>query len=193
MHRFTQSVVSAVALLLSTASCSDRVTSGRDRIAQIAIIPELSLSEQSVFRSLSSFALAVDNVHIVMVRPATATVLVDTTVQFSVTSNQIAISIAVQLDASEETLSAAIELKSGTTALFSGSQSVTARAGQTTNQNAPVTLTYVGPGSTATKLTITPRLAATFVGGTTPLLATATDAQGAVVKDLPVSWATSTT
>src|SRR4051812_32542020 len=121
MHRFTLRVVSAVALVLSGASCSDRVTSGSDRVARIAIIPELSAADQGIFRSLSSFALAIDNVHIVIFRPATETALVDTTVQFPVTSSQIAISIPVRLDATEETLSAFIELRSATIVLFSGS------------------------------------------------------------------------
>ena len=190
MRRFTLRVISVVALVSSAASCTDGVTSGHDRIAKVAIVPELSLANQSIFRSLSSFALGVDNVHIVMFRPSTETALVDTIVPFPVTSSQIAISIAVQLDAAEETLSAFIELRSATTVLFSGSQSVTARVGQTTTQSEPVVLSYVGPGSTATKVTITPRAPSTFAGGTVPLVATASDAQGAVVADFPITWST---
>ena len=190
MHRKAIRITSAVALLLSAASCSEQLVAGRGRVANLAIVPEMSLTDQSIYRSLAAFALNVDNVHVMIFRPATEEILADTVVQFSVTSSQIAIQVSVQLAAAEETLSALIALRGGTTTLFSGSQTVTARVGQTTGDGRPVSLTYVGPGSTATLLRITPRTASTFVGGQTPLVAMATDVQGLVIQDYPFAWST---
>ena len=193
MHRVTTRIASAVALLASVTACSEQITSERARIANVAIVPELSVADQAIFRSLSTFALNVDNVHVMLFRPTTETTLSDTVVQFSVTSNQIAIQLSVHLDSAQENLSAFIELRGGPTVLFSGSETVTARVGQATGTGKPVTLSYVGPGSTASLLRIAPRAPTTFVGGTTRVVATATDVQGLPVSLYPFTWSSSNT
>lgn len=193
MRRIITRIASAIALSLSVASCSEQITSGHGRIANVAIVPQMSLADQEIFGSLNTFALNVDNVHVTLFQSATETMLADTVVQFSVTASQIAIQVAVHLDSAQENLSASIQLRGGPTVLFAGSEIVTARVGQSTGTGKPVSLTYVGPGSTATLLRIAPRSAATFVGGQTPLVATATDVQGLPLPTYPFSWSSSNT
>ena len=193
MQRIITRIASAIVLSVSVASCSEQITSGHGRIANVAIVPQMSVADQEIFRSLSTFALNVDNVHVMLFQSATETTLADTVVQFSVTATQIAIQVAVHLDSAQENLSASIQLRAGPTVLFAGSEIVTARVGQSTGTGKPVSLTYVGPGSTATLLRIAPRSAATFVGGQTRLVATATDVQGLPLPTYPFSWSSSNT
>jgi len=186
MHRWAQSIASAIALTLSVTSCSDQLTPRADRAARVAIVPEMSVADQSIFRSLSSGGLDVDNVHVMLFRPNSEATLVDTVVPFPVTASQVSVQLAVQLDEPEEQLSASVDLRAQTTTLFTGSQTVVARVGQTSDAK-PVSLTYVGPGASARLLHITPRTTATYVGGRTTLIATATDLAGAIVP-LPIGW-----
>jgi Big-like domain-containing protein len=188
MHRSITRVARAVTLALGAISCSDRMTSAHDRLARLAIVPQLSTNDRAIVQSLSAFALDIDNVHVAVFRPNADAMVVDTVVAFPSAASEISIQIPIELQQPEEQLSAAIELRAGTTTLFSGTQTVVARVGQTSGTKA-VSLTYVGPGATARLVRIAPRTPATYVGGTYPLLATATDLQGVIVESYPISWA----
>src|SRR5439155_1209553 len=78
------------------------------------------------------------------------------TVFFDPDSSQIRLAADVVLRATVETLTVHLELRGGGFALFSGTRALEVRAGRPgAPQQIPVT--YTGPGSTVTALTLTPR------------------------------------
>ncbi len=141
-------------------------------------------------QTLHAAALDVDNVHIVLKRQD-GTVALDTIVVFPAGVDEVTLQATVTLRAATEQFSAAIQLRSGATVLFEGTQTVDAKAGVATTQPIPVTTHYTGPGATATKVTINPRTVPLGSGATAQLTAIVTDAAGAAIAGVPATWTSS--
>jgi len=177
------------AVLVFAAACADSSSAPARYAARIAIAPSFSATDAAAFRALSSLDVTVDNVEVVVRRTSQESApLVDTTVAFPVTASQISIEVSVPLDRQEERVDAMVALRAGDLVLFQGTQTYTARVGATATSDGPLAVTYVGPGSETTKLTLGTKSLGTHVGGKVPLVATATDANGAVVNTVPLSW-----
>lgn len=180
------------------ASCADSSSAPQRRLASIALTPRFSAADAAIFRSLGAFDLTVDNVEVVIARSGSeggpeGELLADTVVAFPITASQISIEVSVQLQAKEELLEAVVILRAGNIDMFSGSQSIAAKVGETATSDGPISVTYVGPGFQTTQLAVTAPTTGTHVGGKVPFLALAKDGQGLPVPDVPVSWRSTNT
>jgi len=173
-----------LAAAIVSLSCSD-VTQRGAGLARIAFEPTFSAKDADIFRALRSFNLGVTTLHITLRRPNTTEIVADTTITVPEDATEIPILVDVTINGSEELFIASLEMFSGEVLIFSGSVNVVARAGADPSAVRPqLQLVWVGPGSTATRVVITPRdrnLGA--LGGTLALTAQAFDALGNVVND----------
>lgn len=196
--RFASRVVSTLLVAVGVVTCSEAPTNVRRGAVSLALAPQFSPQAAAIYRSLAAFAVTLDNVHIVVrgapVGDALGPVLKDTLVAFPATADQIAIELELQITGNEETVVATVDLQSGSTVYFEGTQELVARVSDTVAQGEPVAMSYVGPGASATSLTISPIISTQPVT-IAPLSSTAfnvqaLDQQERVVNGLPVTWRT---
>ena len=177
--------LAAVGLALALATCA-REAAGPPRRAAFSVSPVLPAG-----LSLAAFNLTVDNVRLIVVRPPADTV-VDQTFAFPANQSTLSISADVPLEQSPETFQVTIQLLSGTTLLFAGTQSLAVTEGTSTTP-AQIPVTYNGPGQNIATLTIGPLDSVLTQGGTLQFRLTAKDAQGVDVPTFYASWTTSDT
>src|SRR5213592_2889259 len=175
------------ALPLLVATCrDDPVGPGRGGAAYLAIQPVVSATVD-----LAAFGLTADTIRLVVIRRPADT-LRALTVFFDPDSSQIRLAADVVLRATVETLTVHLELRGGGFALFSGTRALEVRAGRPgAPQQIPVT--YTGPGSTVTALTLTPRDTVLTFGDAFRFRVSARDASGAPVTPFYVAWSSSDT
>jgi hypothetical protein len=165
-------------------SCSDSLTRGRG-LARVAVQPRFSEHDAAIFRSLRTFSLGVTTLHVVLRRPNSADVVVEKTVTVADDASEVVVELDVSLVGTEELFVASLEMFSGSVLIFSGSINVLAKAGaDPTTARPQLLLVWVGPGSQATRVEISPRdrnLAA--VNGRLVLSAQAFDAANNPVAD----------
>ncbi|HEY2854724.1 MAG TPA: hypothetical protein VGJ18_17840 [Gemmatimonadaceae bacterium] len=153
---------SALLLAVGIAACSESPAGIHRGTVSLAFAPQFSAAAATIYKSLSAFAVTIDNVHVVVRAAPTGdvagAVLKDTTVAFPATADQVTIDIEVELQSSQQSVVATVDLQQGTTAYFEGTQQFVASQGQTTTSPQPVVLSYVGPGANATSLLITPTI-----------------------------------
>lgn len=133
------------------------------------------------------FGLSVDRARILLIR-STSEPVTDTTVFFPAELNQLQVRLRVPLLSRREVMTALIELRSGTSLLFAGSQVLTVSEGETLAPLVP--MQYVGPGSGITAVRITPRDTA-LKPGDKLTFEVAAEQSGAPVGQFYVSWSTS--
>jgi YVTN family beta-propeller protein len=180
--------LAALALVLSVVTCRDALGprgtgAGQGHVAFAPILP----SEVA----LASFGLAIDQVRIIVVRPAADT-LADTTVALPPDSSSLDLDIHVSLLSSPETLSVSIIALSGTTPLFQGTSNVevTSGSGTPTPTEIPVD-TYVGPGAGVDSIVVLPAAPFIYVNDSLRFQVQAFDSSGAPLTQFYVSWSTS--
>jgi hypothetical protein len=185
--------VRAVILATTTAlaaaasvSCSDLLFGGTGGLAQVVIAPRFSERDAAIYSSLKEFNLGVQTLRVVLRRPNTADTLADTTVTIAEGQDSVMIQLQVVLEQSEELLIATMEMRSGSVLVFEGTTNVIARLGAGGVSQAPPVLVpvWVGPGSEATRIRISPRDASIPKTGSITFSATAFDASDAVVSDV---------
>jgi hypothetical protein len=172
------SAVCALAIL----TCA-RETAGPGARGMLAVGPTFPQT-----LSLAAFNLTIDNVRLIVVRPP-ADVVFDKTFAFAAQDTSVQLSADVPLEQSPETFQVTIEMLSGATLLFSGTQDVEVSADQG-SPPAQIPVTYSGPGQNVATLTITPLDSVLSFGGEVTFQATARDGQGAIVPNFYVAWAT---
>lgn len=196
--RLASRVVSTLLVAVGVATCSESPTNVRPGAVSLALVPRFSPAAQAIYRSLAAFAVTLDNVHIVVrgapVGDELGAVLKDTLVAFPATADEIAIELELQITGSEQRVVATVDLQSGSTVYFEGTQELVARVGDTITSAEPVAMSYVGPGATATSMTIFPILSSQPVT-LAPLSSAAFTIQAQdqlehVVTGLPVTWRT---
>ncbi len=167
------------ALLLVTCSTDTPLGPGHQGIGSLRVVP--------TFNAFARVApLTLDNVRIIVVRPPADT-LVNTDSAFRATSSQLQLNIPVFLQALTEDLQVTLELYSGTVLLFRGTTTVQVSQGVRTPP-ASIPVTYQGPGSQVTTLTIAPRDTTLSFGAKVPFTVDATDANATPVSQYYVSW-----
>ena len=196
--RLASRVVSTLLVAVGVVTCSESPTNVQRGAVSLALAPRFSPEAAAIYRSLAAFAVTLDNVHIVVrgapVGDVPGAVLKDTLVAFPATADQIAIELELQITGSEQTVVATVDLQSGSTIYFEGTQELVARVGDTVTQGEPVAMSYVGPGASATSLTIYPTISTQPV--TLAPLSSMTfnvrvlDQHEQVVTGLPVTWRT---
>ena len=196
--RLASRVVSTLLVAVGVVTCSEPPTNVHRGAAPLALVPQFSAQAQAIYRSLAAFAVTLDNVHIVVrgapVGDALGPVLKDTLVAFPATADQIAIELELQITGREQTVVATVDLQSGSTIYFEGTQELVARVSDTVTQGEPIAMSYVGPGAAATSMTIAPFIPSQPVT-LAPLSAVTFQAQAQdqlehVVNGLPVTWRT---
>ncbi|HKC38971.1 MAG TPA: hypothetical protein VKC15_05470, partial [Gemmatimonadales bacterium] len=180
--------LAALALALSVATCRDALGprgtgAGQGQVVFAPILPSEA--------ALASFGLAIDQVRIIVVRPATDT-LADTTVALPPDSSGIDLDIHVALLSSPETLSVSIIALAGTQPLFTGTSNVEVTSGSGTPP-APADIpvdTYVGPGAGVDSIVVLPAAPFIYVNDSLRFQVQAFQA-GVPVTQFYVAWSTS--
>ena len=166
--RWTRALA-VVACVLASWTC-DQETAGPGRRASLAVAVLLPPTD------LAAFNLAIDNARLIVVRPPADTVF-DKVFSFPANQSSLPVSADVPLEQSPATFQVTIQLLSGATVLFEGTQDVTLTAGETSTP-APIPVTYSGPGQNVATLTIDPADSALSFGGSLTFRPTARDGQG---------------
>ena len=196
--RLASRVVSTLLVAVGVVTCSESPTNVRRGAVSLALAPRFSPQAAAIYRSLAAFAITLDNVHIVVrgapVGDVAGAVLKDTLVAFPASADQIAIELELQITGNEQTVVATVDLQSGSTVYFEGTQELVARVGDTVTQGEPVAMSYVGPGASATSLTIYPTISTQPVT-IAPLSSTTFNVQVLdqlehAVSGLPITWRT---
>jgi hypothetical protein len=165
------------------ATCTNEA-SGPGRRGVFAVEPVLPAG-----LNLSAFNLVVDNVRLIVVRPPTDTVY-DQTVSFPANQNTLQLQADIPLNQSPESFDVTVQELSGSTLLFSGTQTMSVSEGST-NTPVQVPLAYSGPGQNIATLTIDPPDSMLTWDGTLAFRTTALDAQQSPVTSYYLSWSTS--
>ena len=168
-------------------STCDTPSGPRVRPGALAVYPQLPS-----YARMDIAGLTIDQVRITIIRPP-STVVKTITAPFSPDSTQIQLSIQVDVLGGQETLFAQIDLMSGSTVVFTGGDSVTVTAGQTTSQPEPVPVAFVGPGSQVAAITVAPRDTSVTLGAGGQFRVTAIDSSQQPVSQFYISWSTSGT
>jgi hypothetical protein len=136
--------------------------------------------------------LVIDRVGIIVDRlipetESSETVYSDT-VAFPADRNRLTLNdISITMDAPSEDLRVTLQLLSGTTLLFEGSQTVTVVRGQRTG-NTVIPVFYQGPGNNLTSLVLGPRDTVVQPGATVDFRLDAFDVSGAPVPQYYAGW-----
>lgn len=172
----------AALLALATATCTDQPTEPvGGHAGQVRFTP--------VFNA-NTFAsgLPLDQVTVTVVRPAAETLAV-VSAPFALTDSVLQLDIPVTLNAAAESLQVTIDLLSGATLLFRGTDTIEVTAGTGTTPPA-ITMDYVGPGANIAFLSIAPRDTVLRFGDTLDYTATAADALENPVGTFYLRWFT---
>src|SRR5689334_9055609 len=137
---------------------------------------------------LNAFNLTVDNVRLIVVRPANDTVY-DQTAAFPANQSTLQLAADIPLNTSPESFDVTIEMYSGSTLLFSGTQSVSIAEGSSSTP-AQIPVAYSGPGQNIATLSLVPLDSLLTWDGTLAFRPTALDAQQNPVTSYYLSWTT---
>jgi len=179
-------VLASLAFVLALTTCENEAAGPARHRAALAIRAELPPAAD-----LAGFGLTIDNIRLIVVRPPSDTAL-DSTFAFGANADSLQVTADIQLEQSPETFQVTIQMLSGSTLLFSGTQNVALSSGQRSTP-AQIPVSYAGPGQNVATLTIDPLDSVLTQGGTLQFRLTARDAQNAIVPTFYASWTTSDT
>ncbi len=181
----------AFATLAAVAAATALVTCGRETAAPhqpatLAVAASLPLG-----LDLQAFNLSIDHVRLIAMNSSGDTAFNQL---YSFPANQTSLSLQadVPLAQSPETFRVTIDLLSGTTLLFSGTQTLSVSSGSN-NPTAQIPVTYAGPGQNVASLLLGPLDSLLTEGTSLQFRVSAKDAGGATVPSFYVSWTTSDT
>jgi hypothetical protein len=186
-----------LALVVAAITCADaptapRGSNGGSSMARIGLAPSFSADAARAYRGLVQFGFEVASARI-RLTAADGALAKDTVIAFPATRDTLQVDLAVQMQSSEQTFTALIELRDANgVVLFSGSRLVTARSSGVPGAAPPtIALNYTGPGHDARSITVSPGDGARSASDAVPFAATALDASGHDVTDLLVRWTSS--
>ena len=189
-----------IALILGATSCStanDGLTAAQTAAAtkgRLAVTPSFSPAAAQAFNSLAAAGTDITNIHIVL-NDLAGRVVIDTVVPFPVGKDSISIDLPLDIQGLEQEFSAQIDLRDATGAVqFSITQRVTARSSSLPPApSVPLILQYVGRGSTAKSVAVSPGDGTLIPNATLGLISTATDGNNIPIGNLVVVWTSSDT
>jgi hypothetical protein len=179
-------VLASLAFVLALTTCENEAAGPARHRAALAVQAELPPGADLV-----GFGLAIDNIRLIVVRPPSDTAL-DSTFAFGANADNLQVTADIQLEQSPETFQVTIQMLSGSTLLFSGTQNVALSSGQRSTP-AQIPMSYAGPGQNVATLIIDPPDSVLSFGGSMTFRPTALDGQGQPVPSFYVSWTTSDT
>jgi len=182
-RRFAPIVALIVAAV--SVSCSDALFGRRAEtgFASIAIAPQFTRENATIYRSLKDFALQVNNFRVVLKRATTTDTLKDTTVVVNPGDTAVVVEMQVPIKPPQELLTAVLEIRSGDILVFSGSINIVAEGGANLANPPALVPVYVGPGNQATRVRISPQDTTIRANANIPMSAAAFDAANAAVTD----------
>ncbi|MBI3791812.1 MAG: Ig-like domain-containing protein [Gemmatimonadetes bacterium] len=156
-------------------SCSDSTAGPRERV-QLLLAPQLPAIPRL------SKALGIDNFRVII--GTAPDIRKDTTYSFGPLTDSIIVNLVLANTKAGDQLSATIQGRIGSTVLFAGTTTVTARSVGSPAPSAPlpVPVTYVGPGKGLASMTILPRDTSIVFGDSISYRATALDSAGQPVQ-----------
>src|ERR1051325_5007942 len=180
-----------VATLAAFAAVVALATCGRDTAAPHPPATLAVAASLPPGLDLAAFNLSIDHVRLIALNSRGDTAFNQV---FSFPANQSSLSLTadVPLAQSPETFLVTIELLSGTTLLFSGTQSVSLSSGPS-NPTAQIPVSYSGPGQNVATLTLGPLDSLLTERASLQMRVSAKAASGASVPSFYVSWSTSDT
>jgi hypothetical protein len=189
----------ALALIVGASSCSsisDGPTASSSSLTQarLAVSPTFSPAAARAFATLAANGGDITNIHIVLTDLA-GKVALDTVVAFPVGTETISVVLPVTIQGREEEFDARIDLRDASNVVqFSITQRITARnASLPPVPQVPLVLQYVGPGSAAKSIAVSPGDGTLIPKATMALIATGADARGVSIPDLSIVWTSSDT
>ena len=170
-------------------TCTDKGLTGPDGglRGRVGILPSLTAAASQIYQNLVVFGLELDNVHLQLKRRS-GELVKDTVIVIGDNTDEIRVEITVQLRSSEELLDALVELRDGTEVLFSGTQQIIARSGQSGADRPPLEVNYTGPGSTAATLSVSPADRTIFTTDSIDFTAAALDVNEQSVPVVAIAW-----
>ncbi|MFI5310392.1 MAG: beta strand repeat-containing protein, partial [Gemmatimonadales bacterium] len=189
------------AFTLAVLSCGREPTAPGGRVVRYArglsFRPVFPTDGQALDQAGGSgSAVDFNRVHVVL-HHSDGTVALDTTVNFPAGSDAVTMTFTVPLlagapEAGEPmTLNLGYLNAAGVVVYSGGPTSILATPATPGSPGPPpvsIPVTYTGPGATATRVRIAPRSAAVLAGATFTFSASAQDASGTLVPDIPVFW-----
>ena len=163
-------------------------------MGRIGVAPAFSKQAQFVAQNASAFGLTYDAVHLVIRgTPDTTVIVKDTTIAFTPSSSDVTLDMAVPVIIDGQKFNASLDYTSRTSGvLFHGAVVVTSyRPGRPVPPQQEITIDYVGPGATVTRLAIAPDTTTVIGNASASLAVSAFDAKGASVATPPLLWSTS--
>lgn len=193
---FNSRSLTAALLAVSVAGCTEFGVKGpapAKLAARVGISPEFTPAARAIAASLGDFGLAFDRVHVAIRHtPDTASIVLDTIVSFTPTSESLPLDLSVPVDSVGQLFSALIEYAGPNGVVFRGSKIVKSYApGGQAPEEATLTLSFVGPGAKVKTLTLTPNPVSLVGSQTATLTVAATDSSGAATAVPPLLFSTS--
>jgi hypothetical protein len=172
----------------SSLTCTEASTApGKSGLrAVVGFSPVFSKAAEEVYRTLAAFDLNVNNVRVVLERE-NGEIALDTVIAVTPDQDSVVLQVSVELEGTQETLDASIDLRAGTLVLFSGTQTVTVRIGIPAPPPPSVELVFTGPGASATTLDVQPDTTITGTESIT-MRPVARDANDQPVTELALVW-----
>ena len=190
MRRRRQHAVLIAAICVAAGvTCSDRGTGpSSGLLSRIGFRPALTEAASQIYRDLVTFGLDLDNIRLRLTR-AGGEVVKDTVIALGANQDEVRVELTIPLRAPEELLTALVELRDGTVVLFSGTQEIIARPGQSGGGDSePLVVTYTGPGADAVSLSVSPSERSIFTTDSVDYVATATNQNQQSVPVVAIAW-----
>lgn len=186
--------VSTLIIAVGVVACSDSppapVRHGATD-ARVALQPVFSRSAVDASRRLSDFGIRYDRVRVVLARAAADTIR-DTTIAFVPGQPDVTFDLTVPVRTNDEMFDVSIDYLGATGPVFHGHGQAHARlASQTSMDQEPITIEYVGPGANVARIELSPKTVTVFGGRPTSFVAAAFDSSDRGVQTVPLAWATS--
>lgn len=184
-----------LALAFASLSCAEQTSSVQPsghNTGRVALAPMFEPAAARAYQMLVATGTSVVSIRVVLMNLAGKAV-VDTIVAFPATQDTVAVDLPVPISGQQEQFDSVIELRDASGAVqFASRQRITVRTSGASSP-LPVSMQYVGPGASASRITLSPSAITLPSGTPQSLIATGTDAAGKSVGDLSVTWTSSDT
>ena len=184
--------LAAVAITCTDVPTSPKETRGTTLMpGHLRMSPSFSPAAARIYGGLAAFGIEVTEVHVVLTAPDGSTR--DTTISFPPGRDTLFIDIPIPSGQTDQAFTALLELRNDQhVVLFSGTQTVIARAANLPPLSAPaVVIQYTGPGTKTKTVAVSPPDTTVPASASVPFRASAVDSSGGTVTDLLVRWTTS--
>jgi hypothetical protein len=181
--------IAALFLGVAVATCGESATGPTVTIGRAVVSPAFSNAALAVNARLPDFAITYDHARVVVVRSVSDTVK-DTTVTLTGATLPATIDLGFSGATIGQPFTGSVDITGPSGVVFRGSAAIEVRADdQSASQ--PVTINYVGPGATVTRLTISPKTIGLVAPAGQAYTVTGFDALNAPVAIVPIKWTTS--